>query len=414
MNLRLFLVLAAALGGSAACAAVAAGSEPSAGSAGNITEAQVSAATAASAFAALQGLAGKPSAADAILHDPNLERELVDSFVKQLGAGDDRLSGLINDLHLQPKVYQVKGAKDESVLGLEYAYERSVAGRVINPDSRDPYGLSLNFHAKGSVTADAAKNPNNFLDTGITFNLFQAVGGVEPMIFTEAAAAAMNEAVIAATKIPTTGAEREKDPRWAALARAWSTHIRPQALWFVAGSGTLESDQKFANKQWTYGGQAGVSVRDWRDSSLATWLNLPDYPFAVLRALTDQTESFRPSGHAFPTFIGGLDLVDPKDNKDRLAADPDPGAYQRVRGEIAFKTKAALLFGKPVWLAASYRVFEETGASAAIKAAKLDKFEYFSAELDFVNDFSVTYSSGKLPLDRKSDQVFSLGYKLTL
>ncbi len=416
MNERALLLAAAIFCGPALPSTQAAGQSPPATSADNITQSQVKAAAVADTLANLINTVAAKEGIAKLFQDPNLQKGLLDSFVKQLGASGDsnKITSLLNDLHLQPKVYQVKGSSGESVLGFEYAYDRSVAGRVINPESNDPLGLSMNFHAKGTVTATASKNPNNFLDTGITFNLFQAIGGVEPMIFTEEAAKASNKAVQEATKITATDEDWHKDPRWAAIVRAWSTHIRPQTLWYVAGNGALESDQQFLNKQWTYGGQVGLSVRDWRDTSWATWLNIPDYPFAVLRAITDSTESFKPSGHSFPTLIGGVDLVDPKDNKDRLAIDPDKSSYQRLRGEIAFKTKVGLILGKPVWLSASYRVFRETSPSPAIKAARLDRFEYFVADLEFADNFSISYSKGKLPLDRVSDQVFALGYKLSL
>jgi hypothetical protein len=76
------------------------------------------------------------------------------------------------------------------------------------------------------------------------------------------------------------------------------------------------------------------------------------------------------------------------------------------------KTKAARVSGKDLWFFVSYRRFSEISAPAALRTAKLDQFEYWVLGLELENGLSVTYSKGKLPLDRKSDQVFDIGYKL--
>jgi hypothetical protein len=356
------------------------------------------------------------AAAQKLANEPQVQKQLLDSLLTAWTASDDSLSKLINDLHLQPKLLKVKGSTGDTTLGLDYSYDRAMTNRVVRPESPDPLGLSFNLHAKGSVTADASKNPNNFLESGISLNLFQAIGGVEPMVaVTDAVKAETRALAVKATELKAGQGNLKTDPRYLAAVRNFSHHVTPQILWYTAGNATLESDQKFKEKQWAYGASAGLSVRDWRDESWASWLDLPDYPFALLRGLTDNNEPlFRPSGHSFPTFIVGVDLVDPKDNQDRLAADPDKSKYQRLRGEIAFKTKAAVIAGQPIWISASYRVYSEQGASAAIQAAKLDRFEYLATKLELGEKFFVTYTTGKLPLDRKSDQVYAFGYKFSL
>lgn len=347
--------------------------------------------------------------------DPQVYKQMLDALVKSWSARDDSLSKLIQDLHLEPKVLKAKGATNETVLGLNYSYERAMASRTIRKDTRDPLGLAFSLRAKGSVAADASKNPNNLLESGVDFSLFQAIGGVEPKVaVTPAFIMEKTRLAIEATKVDRTSPNFRADPRYQAAVSHFRNHVLPQALWRLAGSAKLESDQQFAQRQWTYGVNAALSVRDWRDESWVSWLNLPDYPFALLRGITDGAQPlFQPSGHAFPALIAGLDLVDPKDNKDRLAIDPDKSRYQRWRGEIAFKTKVAKLAGVEVWFSASYKIYEERGASAAIRAANQDRFDYTAARLD-VGKIFVTYARGKLPLDRTSDKVYELGYKFSL
>ncbi len=351
-----------------------------------------------------------------LANEPQLQKVLLDSLWEKWSAKDNSLSGFVHDLHLEPKLLSVKGSGDDMILGLNYSYDRAMTNRVLNERSRDPFVISLSLKAKGSVAATASKNPNNFLESGVSFSLFQARGGVEPMVaITPDFIKATTDLAKTATAIKNGSPNFRQDPRYLAAVKHFAGHVIPQALWYVAGDSTLESDQEFKQKQWTYGLRVALSVRDWRSESWVSWLNLPDYPFALLRGLTNSSEpAFKPSGHSFPSLIGGIDLVDPKDNKDRLAVDPDKSRYQRLRGEIAFKTKVAKLADMDLWLQVSYRTFSEKGSSTAIKAANLDKFEYFTARLDLGEKFFVTYARGKLPLDRIKDQVYELGYKFSL
>ena len=55
----------------------------------------------------------------------------------------------------------------------------------------------------------------------------------------------------------------------------------------------------------------------------------------------------------------------------------------------------------------------ENGASRAIREAKLDRSQDFAMKLELAGRYFVTSSTGKLPLDRKTDQVFALGLQFS-
>ena len=80
----------------------------------------------------------------------------------------------------------------------------------------------------------------------------------------------------------------------------------------------------------------------------------------------------------------------------------------------ARETRVARLNGKDLWFVANYRHYSEVSPSAVIRSAQLDRFEYVALGLEFENGLGVTYSTGKLPLDRAADRVFDIGYRLKL
>lgn len=62
----------------------------------------------------------------------------------------------------------------------------------------------------------------------------------------------------------------------------------------------------------------------------------------------------------------------------------------------------------------NYRYFLENNAPTAIKNTGLDKHQLSTLLLRLKNDMFVAYSVGKLPFDRKNDQIFQIGYSYKL
>jgi hypothetical protein len=328
----------------------------------------------------------------------------------------------IKDFNINFKVFDADAANGNAALGFNYSFERSILGRTINPQSDDPLGLSFAVNAKGNVAFDKTKNPDDFLETGAKFHLFQSIGGWEPALrqqlitktkpngekveITEA------QELIIGLDLSLTEDKRKTDPAWQKFFQFVDQRSRLQFLWDAAGNFSLESNQSFSKKQLAYGFQLGVLVRAWNpDSPWAKW-NVLDFPFAAIRYFSRADDEWTPSGQALPSIIAGLDLVDPINDSARFTADPNRGSYPRFRAEIAFKTRVARWKENDLWLSLSYRHFQELSPSAAVRNANLERTDYFAATLDLVYGFNVTYSSGRLPLDRESDRVFGLGWRL--
>jgi hypothetical protein len=315
------------------------------------------------------------------------------------------LLGFINDLHLRPKIFHSENGSSDGVLGLEYNYQKSLANREFDVGSNKPVGISLTLQASGNVAVDAKKNPNNLLETGAGLHFFQGIGGINPsFVNSQEAAAALQRGIMEGIKDPAFA--REQGPAYEQFAKEVTSHFAPQLFYDIQGHATLESDQQFNKKQMAYGGKFSVAFRDWRETSPVAWFNILDYPFAAVRWLLNK-EDFQPSGRTFPSAVLGIDLVKPS-----AGVDPNKDSFPRFRAELAFKTRVFQWQNQRLYFSAAYRHFQELGASAAVKAGGLDHSDYFVAKLDLPYRFNVSYSIGKLPLDRKNDQVYALGWVL--
>lgn len=355
-------------------------------------------------------------AVDKLLKDPTDFNTFVNQFINSgwnTAHSSNAVLSFINELHLRPMFFSASGVSDSAVFGLAYDYNKSVQNKTLNQDSINPAGLSFNIFAKGTIAENANKNPNNFLESGIKLHFFQAIGGMTPVLITDKSELdARDAAKTAAAKIKSK--DFRNDPVWINSGRAIMQYCRPQFSYDIALQGSLESDQTFDNKQWSYGGQVALTYQDWQNDSAYNWFNVIDVPFAFIRSFTMEGDrlTLKPSGQAFPVLIGGVDMVHPKDNITRLKVDPNQAAYPRFRAEVGFKTQVTRLSGTDIWLSADYRYFREINASSLIRTAGLDEFNYFVVRLDLPARFNVSYSTGKLPLDRSSAQMYAIGYAI--
>ena len=354
-----------------------------------------------------------PAAVLRALGDQDVLNSLAQPLMQRVlqTAHTNALLGFINDWNLRPKFFHAPdGASDDAVLGLEYHYQKSIANRVFDESWKNPMGISLAFEAQGDVAVEAKKNPNNLLETSAQLHLFQGIGGIDPTYSNSDAARAEFQRELM-QNIQDKEFASGRGHAYNAMARKLTEHMTPQLFWDLAGHATLEADQQFHDKQWAYGGKLSFAFRDWRAQSAAGWFNVFDYPFAAIRWIVEK-EDFQPSGRVFPSVVLGLDLVDGSDNGARIAIDPDTDTFPRGRAELAFKTRALRWQERPLYFSAAYRYFQEFSASSAIKAADLDRSEYFVMRMDLPYRFNLSYATGKLPLDQDNDQVYAIGWAL--
>jgi hypothetical protein len=107
------------------------------------------------------------------------------------------------------------------------------------------------------------------------------------------------------------------------------------------------------------------------------------------------------------------DNVDPKNDKERTAVlGPNPSSFKRVNLELLFKQE--LQWNAIRGLEVNYRLFQELDAPAAVESAKIASFALTTVRVDLPSEFFVAYSTGKLPFDRKDDQIVQLGWSYKL
>lgn len=372
----------------------------------------ISQAVVASAAAPAEGPVPPPLAGESLIGKDDLIEKFIGPVLQKILASSNgnELTEFAKAWHVEPKFLRAQGSTTDGVFGFDYDFKKAVENRVYDETSDHPMGVSWTVDAKGSVAVDAKKNPNNLLESGTTLHVFQGRGGLRPRDDGSGKIGeARSRSLMASVSDPEF--KKQRGAAWRSFEKDVTELLRPQFFWDLQGHATLESDQQFHKKAWTYGCKLALVARDWREKSELGKFNVLDYPFAATRSFFDK-EDFTPSGRTFPSLILGIDQVDPSKDGDRLKIDPRKDTFARLRAELSFKTRALRWEGQNLYVHAAYRYFKEQGASAAIGAAKLDRFSYFVVRLDLPGAFFVSFTDGRLPFDRKSDQVYALGWML--
>lgn len=316
-------------------------------------------------------------------------------------ALDDRLGALTVEF----KTFEVAGA-DRDGLGFSYRYRKDIARSAFDTDNVDLTGYAASLEAEGNVAFEPDINPRDFLLADATFGWFGSYGGVRGRL-DPAAAERLGTMVdaIALSPLPPS-----QNPQAQEAFDIIAGQLSTQVFLSLALNVALESDQAFGQKQYTFGGSFGVDVKPWNPSSTLAQLNIFDWPFALLRYLTNADPEIRPRGSAFPSLLISLDYVDPQDDSLRVAlSELDP--FPRLALEAGYRTIAARSAAGPVYFESNLRLYRELGASSAIEAAGFDALAYFVAALTLENGMFVSYSTGRLPFDRLDEHVYELGFR---
>ena len=344
---------------------------------------------------------------------------LIESNIKSNVTSPDVLNGIfgrlaqsnslpdwVKALNIQFKAFTSSNST-ETGLGFSYDFTKSLQSVPLSKTNINPVMISLDVFAKGNVAFEERLNPNDFLESGASLHLWHSTGAkydYVPQVDDFAVAEYLRD------KHYQTMSELEADPKWIAFAKDFDRQYPHQFFWDFNFHGKLESNQSFSRKQGVYGGSVDLAFRSWDPDSPWTRLNLFDWPFALTRMLGG--EGWSPNGRFIPSLTAGVDLVDPYDDKDRLAIDSDSSPYPRFNFEVSLKSRVLTIDNKDIWISATYKIFQEIGPSSAIRMANFDTQQFIAVELSLPWNFAITYSNGKLPLDRKSDSSIALGYKL--
>jgi len=155
-----------------------------------------------------------------------------------------------------------------------------------------------------------------------------------------------------------------------------------------SGKGTLlggifakyETDQSFDNKQFVYG-LGGTYGK-----------------YAVF------------AENDFISFDANYGRVDAKDDDERKQALGGASLDPYYRWNFEFLYMIPIQSTAVTALELNYRYFKENSAPTAIKNAEIDEHQLATIRVGLKYDLFVAYSAGKLPFDRKNDQIFQLGY----
>jgi hypothetical protein len=335
-----------------------------------------------------------------IASDPSLLNRGLESLRKRPGFR------LLEDLNLRAVSFE---AADSDARGLGFAYdlEKDLARSTFRQTKVSHTGLAATLKANGNVAVDRRINPRDFLVSDFSVHWYGSRGGVWPGAPTTAAERTrLNQLEDSVALIADPDALRAS-PAMRELVGFIRSRLTTHLYWDLAGSARIESDQDFDEKQNVLGATVGAVL----DVPHPVPMNLFDWPAAALRYLSGYDPEFSPRGSSLPSLQVELATVKPDGDSVRTASG-DTRQFMRVRLEAGMRSP---VFGKPdgnrIFLDAGYRLYQELGASRAAKAADIDQFSYFVAALVSSTGPYASYSTGRLPFDRRNDQVYELGFK---
>jgi len=354
---------------------------------------------------------------DNALHSPETANKANELLLRQAPGW-----AFLKDINFKFKAFDTANADVDTSLGFEYSFDRSFTRGSVGCKA-DPCTRALDFslHADGNVAFDEDVNPNNFLDTRLSFSFFQSTGGVRALAPEQQKQ--YSDLVFEAGQLKRAADPAKFDAKVDEMLDIAASRLTTQFYFESAFDAHLESNQSFTEKQFVYAVRLAGEIKPWGSiwtnnfDALDNWskFNLLDYPFAALRLLTgyDECGCFLPRGVSLPTVSVAIGTVDPQDEDPRTVI-AGPGSYTRFNAEVSFKTPVAHLNGDVVSIAMNYRLYDELDAEAAVSAAGLNRFEYFVATLGTQNGPFISYSSGKLPFDAQSDVVYAIGFQTHL
>ena len=312
----------------------------------------------------------------------------------QVGAQD---AGAGKGIVITPKYFEPSvGTGQQGGLGFTYRIDKTVAtpAKAQELSKESFHKLDLDFKAEGNVAFNRDINPSDFLKTGLELNY----------VYQYASAVTLGG--------PGSGCD-PTDPATLPQCREEAARSRSgDALVLFTGLiGSLESDQRFDRRNETFGAHLTTVYRP-APGSFANQANPLDWPFRLARWLTGHPMGLTASPDAFPKLRLALERVQPGKDPDRTALLGDPPDYDRANIEIAMSSPLGVVQGKQVKFEWSWRYFKEQNPAAAIEAAGLDRHRYAAATLRHDSGWQLTYATGKLPLDRQSDAVWELGYRV--
>jgi len=343
------------------------------------------------------------------LTSPNFLNAALAKYMAVLETKDTAKAHFFRDLNLKFKTFQADNQPPG--LGFSYQYDNSWVKNHTDTAHQYHYSRSINLDLDGNVAFKKVYNPTNFLESKFVYNGSWFWGGFSKKN-TKAEADQLRSIKLAysnAIAAHDTAKMRDMQDQAKQLTR-----ITDQYYIGLNGSASFESNQDFSKTQFVPSVLINAGANSFSDYSSLRWFNLPDYPFALIRWITNTNDKFSVSGVAIPEVLFGLDYVVPTSDSLRQAVTGSLSPFTRVRFEASFKTLAAQVAGQTIWFSADYRWYHQLNAPQAIINAHIAHSNYFICALTASNGFFVSYSTGALPFDLKSTAVYGIGFNYNL
>jgi hypothetical protein len=179
-----------------------------------------------------------------VMENPDtINRKILD-VIKE----DSPVRKIIDNGNIKLKTFDSDTDEDTSSIGFSYAYSKDISKYDFNPQKAARYtGLVLNFSSEGNVAFDKEVNPENFIDTDLSFLFFQSSGGA--LSVTDAVAEKLNELEDIAAEEPTRE-EFLKNKATQEAARIIRSHLSTQFYLELSADAGIESNQSFNKKQY--------------------------------------------------------------------------------------------------------------------------------------------------------------------
>lgn len=340
-----------------------------------------------------------------IFFKPDLLNDIFSKNLKLLERPAFAKYRFIRDLNIKFKSFQADTLPVS--LGFEYKYDNSWIKNKSKKNSTFFQSYNLNFN--GNVAFKKQHNPNDFLESTLLYDGSFMWGGQAKEIddATSDLIERIEDSIIAR--------QRAGKP-YLDLYREVNNLINVSDQFYLGlkGKFAFESNQNFSKQQFVPGILIGVGAKGWDKNEALRYFNILDYPFALIRLITGTDAEFNVYGATFPSFLFGLDYVIPEKDEERQFLTGNEDSYSRLRFEIGFKTRVARIGKEMIHFSSNYRWYKEVNPDEIIKLNKLDRFSFLVAALESTNGLFASYTTGKLPFDKVTDQVYALGFRYDL
>jgi hypothetical protein len=276
----------------------------------------------------------------------------------------------------------------ESVLGLGYAIQKSFLKLDESPSEDWHRSVVANFDASGTITNESEKNPRNFLDTKISAAYTWSTR--IPIQSDDFGLELTNSWQEAASVCVQKGANSDEckaaKRRGLDLFDSTGQYLNAFQRYHAGFDMGYETDQSFDAKQSKFGAYVFGQYEAWGNTGVLGQLGLT------------------------PAFRLAVDRINPNDETPRAIAGDD-SSYYRYSGELSVWMPVGTYLGQRLAFTANLRHWGEISPSDVVEDAGLDDFSLATVTLSSPVGIFVSYSSGELPFDRKSDDVVELGWK---